>query len=459
VDNFCGHRPELPNVLPHAMHSILAMTVDRFDLPAGGLAAARLCLAQRAPAGDPVQLRAAARRSSAFAADLRRSADVLLSGVETGLWRGPAHRALSEELRAHTPALTATADRYDRYAGALVGYAGVLDDTTAALLSVRRQLQQRSDELVRSALPQHGCVAQGSPVAAGQPGAGQGDELLPLARAFKAVYDRWADGLDRCTRALMRGVGSDPSEGMHGFQAFGRWVGHAAAAVVSPFERAVLHPSLHNISACLGELNVGLSVLGLGLMFICPPVGAACLAAATVLAVAQLAVDSTRRAHGESVSNASLGFELAAAIPLGGNAMRSLRAADDVVHLVPGGGLAAHEAAGGHTLAKHVGKSEAFLRNRLATEPHLKGASTFFDRQTAEHCIAGTLRVDQRKVDSWLVGREKKLILRNRLPTPIGVLMTSVNSGAIPAHGIKIILRRDTEMQGGYLLITAMVIE
>ena len=56
------------------------MTLGRFDLPAAGLPAARLCLAQRVPAGDPEQLRAATRRSSAFAADLRRSAEVLLCG-------------------------------------------------------------------------------------------------------------------------------------------------------------------------------------------------------------------------------------------------------------------------------------------------------------------------------------------------------------------------------------------
>ncbi len=437
------------------------MTVDRFDLPAGGLAAARLCLAQRVPAGDPVQLRAAARRSSAFAADLRRSADALLSGVETGLWRGSAHRALSEELRAHTPALTATADRYDRYAGALVGYAGVLDDTTGALLAVRRQLQQRSDELASRAMPQPSGVWQGSQVVAGQPSAGHdpGAERLPLARVFKAGYDRWADGLGRCIRALLHAADSDPARDLHGFQVLRHRVGQVASAVVSPFERAMLHPSLHNISACLAELNVGLSVLGLGLLFICPPVGAACLAAATVLAVAQLAVDSTRRAHGEAVSATSLGFELAAAIPLGGNAMRSLRAADDVVHLVPGGGLAAHEAAGGHTLAKHVGKSEAFLRNRLATEPHLKAASTFYDRQTAENAIAGALSAHQRTLTAWLGGQRYELVLKTQLLAPVGTLITRASSTATAARGLRIVIRRNTEMHNGYLLITAMVTE
>lgn len=438
------------------------MTLARFELPTTGLAAARLCLAQRIPAGDPVQLRAASRRSSALAADLRRSADALLAGAETGMWRGPAHRALTDQLRAHTPAMTATADRYDRYAGALAGYAGVLDDTAGVLLAVRRQLQQRSDELAsRAPVPAGNGPWQGGQFGVSQPGAGHdpGAELLPLARMFKAGYDRWADGLDRCIRALLSDLGTDPTRDLHGFQALRHRVGQVAGAVVSPFERAVLHPSLQNVSACLGELNVGLSVLGLGLLFICPPVGAACLAAATVLAVAQLAVDSTRRAHGEAVTATSLGFELAAAIPLGGNAMRSLRAADDVVHLVPGGGLAAHEAAGGHTLAKHVGKSEAFLRNRLATEPHLTAVSTFYDRQTAENAIAGVLQTHQRTVDSWLGRRKFELVLRAQLSTPSGTLITKKTSIVAPAHGIRIVIRRNAKMPSGYLLVTAMVTE
>ncbi|HEV2886132.1 MAG TPA: RNase A-like domain-containing protein [Jatrophihabitans sp.] len=454
------------------------MKLERFELPAEGLPAARLCLAQRVPAGDPALLRAAGRRSGAFAAELRHSADVLLSAAESGLWRGPAHRALVEQLRSHAPALTATAVRYEDYAGALFGYACALDDTAGPLAAARQQLQLRSDELATRqhhaalqaavALPDSQAALLGPQAALpgsqaalpGQLATGQdpGAELLLIARAFKAGYDQWADALDRCVRALLRADESDPTRDLHGLRAFGHQLNHAVAAAVTPFERAMLHPSLHNISACLGELNVGLSVLGLGLLFIWPPAGAACLAAATVLAVAQLAVDSTRRARGESVRNASLGLELAAAIPLGGNAFRSLRAADDVVHLVPGGGLMAHEGVDdAHTLAKHVGKSDEFLRNRLATEPHITGASTFYDRQAAENSISGLLRMNQRKIDRWLSGSVDELVLRGKLPTPAGVLIARGFNDPVPQHGIKIILRRSAKMENGYLLVTAMV--
>jgi hypothetical protein len=48
---------------------------------------------------------------------------------------------------------------------------------------------------------------------------------------------------------------------------------------------------------------------------------------------------------------------------------------------VPGGGLAAHEVAGGHTIAKHVGQTEAQLAAKLAAEPNISAASTFGNKQ------------------------------------------------------------------------------
>lgn len=430
------------------------MAPDRFELPARGLPAAELCLAQRMPAGDPTRLRAAARRAGAFAADLRRTADVLLAGVESGLWRGTAHQALVVQLRSRTPQLSATADRYDGYALALHSYAAVLDDTAGQLVVLRQRLLERSAELTSrcgaadpAAVPEHDAST----------------ELLPVARAFKAGYDQWADGLDRCIHALRWVDEHDPTRDLHGFGAFAHQLSHAAAVAVSPFEQAMLHPSLRNVSACLGELNAGLSVLGLGLLFVCPPVAAVCLAAATVLAVAQLAVDSTRRSHGESVSNASLGLELAAAVPVGGSAfraVRAVRAADEVVHLVPGGGLLAHEGIeGAHTLAKHVGKSEEFLRNRLATEPHIRGASTFYDRQTAESSISAVIRANQPQVDRWLAGRSGKLQLEGRASGPVGVLIPRGYAVTSAASGIRVVLRRTDTLGIGFYVHTAMVTE
>ena len=314
------------------------MAVSRFALPADGWLAARVCLEQRLPAGDPARVRAAARRSGATAGDLRRAASALLSGLDTPLWSGAAHRAFAEGVRAQAPSMSATADRYERYASALHAYAGALDEAAPRLGAARGQLRRRCQELTGPGQAPLGFGATALP--GSQPDAA---DLLPIARGFKAGYDQWADALDRCVRALSQADEADPTRNPHGFLAFGRQLAATATRHLSPYAKAVAHPSLANISDCLGTLSTDLTVLGLGLLLICPPVGTACLATATVLAVAQLAVDATRRAHGEQVSNAALGLQLAAAIPIGGSAVRGLRAADNLTHLVPGGGLAAHE--------------------------------------------------------------------------------------------------------------------
>jgi hypothetical protein len=63
--------------------------------------------------------------------------------------------------------------------------------------------------------------------------------------------------------------------------------------------------------------------------------------------------------------------------------------------------LAAAERLGGHTLARHVGKTDGDLRDRLRREPDISAVSTYADRLTAERVITETLRRYSRRVESW----------------------------------------------------------
>ncbi|MDA1476052.1 RNase A-like domain-containing protein [Bacillus changyiensis] len=72
--------------------------------------------------------------------------------------------------------------------------------------------------------------------------------------------------------------------------------------------------------------------------------------------------------------------------------------------LAPGGGLAAHEAKGGHLIDRHVGKSDKQLLKRLKNNPKITGSSTFKDRMTAEK-VADTVLRDPKnieKIQKWL---------------------------------------------------------
>ena len=63
--------------------------------------------------------------------------------------------------------------------------------------------------------------------------------------------------------------------------------------------------------------------------------------------------------------------------------------------------LAAEEAAGGHTIARHVGRSEAQLRARLAVETRIRAATTFRNLSEAEEVVAAALRANKEAITAW----------------------------------------------------------
>lgn len=75
--------------------------------------------------------------------------------------------------------------------------------------------------------------------------------------------------------------------------------------------------------------------------------------------------------------------------------------------------LAIDEALGGHTLARHVGKSDAELADRLRREPNISAASTYTNRATAERAVAAAMAGGGGRLASWLrrSGRRPNLVL------------------------------------------------
>jgi len=67
--------------------------------------------------------------------------------------------------------------------------------------------------------------------------------------------------------------------------------------------------------------------------------------------------------------------------------------------------LSQDEAAGGHTLRKHVGRNDAELRERLEHERDISAASTWNDRASAEAAVGAAIADQNTKVSRWL-GRE-----------------------------------------------------
>jgi RHS repeat-associated protein len=121
--------------------------------------------------------------------------------------------------------------------------------------------------------------------------------------------------------------------------------------------------------------------------------------------------------------------------------------------LAPGGGLAAHEARGGHLLGKHLGKTDADLLARLTAEPKISAASTFETREVAERVVAETIDANQTAITNWLASGNK-----NNLQLPYhgtdaigrGILRGKTVSQAMT--NAKVILKKDGA--GGYFILT-----
>jgi hypothetical protein len=64
--------------------------------------------------------------------------------------------------------------------------------------------------------------------------------------------------------------------------------------------------------------------------------------------------------------------------------------------------LSQDEAAGGHILRKHVGRTDDELLERLNREHSISGASTYTDRSTAERAVGAAIAQSQDRIDRWL---------------------------------------------------------
>ena len=145
------------------------------------------------------------------------------------------------------------------------------------------------------------------------------------------------------------------------------------------------------------------------------------------------------------------GLGLARGVRLGGDAPFS--------PIVPGGGLMAHELAGGHLLLKHVGLTERQLLDRLVAEPHISGSSSFFDRPIAESVVSAALNARRVDIDAWLATSKPGMKLEYTLQNPVGISVEQGMSSAVDVSSLRLILRRDPAMPTGYRIHTGFPIQ
>jgi len=115
----------------------------------------------------------------------------------------------------------------------------------------------------------------------------------------------------------------------------------------------------------------------------------------------------------------------------------------------PAGGsprdLSQDEAAGGHVLRKHIGRTDDELRGRLQRERNISGACTYTDRSTAERVVGAAIQQDQDRIQRWLSrpGGHANLVLDYDAGGPIGrTLNRGENQPRACSHAV-VVLRYD----------------
>jgi hypothetical protein len=116
--------------------------------------------------------------------------------------------------------------------------------------------------------------------------------------------------------------------------------------------------------------------------------------------------------------------------------------------------LSADEALGGHTLARHVGKSDNELRERLRREPDISSASTYSDRATAEAVVAEALSSPPRSFAAWLrrTGRRPNFVMHVSADHVIGRSMSRRRLEVRPCEDALVVVRWDDRRQRFYVL-------
>jgi toxin YxiD len=111
----------------------------------------------------------------------------------------------------------------------------------------------------------------------------------------------------------------------------------------------------------------------------------------------------------------------------------------------PARDLTQDEAAGGHILRKHVGRTDEQLLERLDHERNISGASTYTDRATAEHAVGAAIAQSQDRIQRWLNrnGGHPNLVLDYDSDQPIGRTINRGESQSRACSHALVVLKYD----------------
>ncbi len=123
---------------------------------------------------------------------------------------------------------------------------------------------------------------------------------------------------------------------------------------------------------------------------------------------------------------------------------------------LPKEGLRIHEIDGSHTIARHVGKSDTQLRNRLRSQPWIGGASSYASRYDAERFTDQVLAARSPEILAWLgQAAARSSSFSMDLMTPTGRGIRDGESMVHDMTAVKVVLVLDSRFPNGYRVLSS----
>ncbi|MGF6984253.1 hypothetical protein QFZ99_003730 [Paraburkholderia atlantica] len=164
------------------------------------------------------------------------------------------------------------------------------------------------------------------------------------------------------------------------------------------------------------------------------------------------------RASPDMASN--IGLSLDIAVPFGfAGSIKAARAARVTMGRIR---LNMHEAKagsriGGHTLLKHVGRTEAQLRERLRLEPTKRVVSSFVNLEEAEWAISETMRANALLIKAWTKAPREPLRLKKDVGRKVGYALIRKTDALVDSSKVWVALKYETYNGMPYYILTAML--
>lgn len=113
-----------------------------------------------------------------------------------------------------------------------------------------------------------------------------------------------------------------------------------------------------------------------------------------------------------------------------------------------------HELLGGHTKAKHIGKSESWLKNRLESDPDIGDFASSFRNEAVANRVQGRfVNRFKAEIDEWLKSdRNRPLSIKFDMNEPVGIVVERGKNGHIVTSNVRVVLVKDNSLQGWHFL-------